>query len=125
VSDLLLDTHVALWWLDDQPLSPLAHEAIQDPTRVVHVSIASLWELAIKHSLGRFRLRDELADMILDNGMELLAVTTPHALALRDLPLHHRDPFDRMLVAQASVEGLELVTRDRRLSVYDVRVIEA
>ncbi|MDP9434827.1 MAG: type II toxin-antitoxin system VapC family toxin [Actinomycetota bacterium] len=125
MTDVLLDTHVALWWLDDQPLSRVAHDAIADPTRAVHVSLASLWELAIKHSVGRFRLRDDLDQVLVDNGIELLAMTAAHALAVRDLPLHHRDPFDRMLVAQALVEGLTLVTRDRRLAEYGVRVMAA
>ena len=122
---LLLDTHVALWWLADQPLSPAAAHALADPSRRALVSIASLWELAIKHSVGRFRLRDDLADVLIGQGFELMIVAPAHALALRALPLHHRDPFDRMLVAQAQVEGLTLVTRDQRLESYDVEVLRA
>ena len=122
---LLLDTHVALWWLADQPLAPAAAQAIADPARRALVSIVSLWELAIKHALGRFQLRDDLADVLVKQGFELMAVAPAHAFAIRDLPLHHRDPFDRMLVAQAQVEGMTLVTRDQRLESYDVEVLRA
>lgn len=125
MNDVLLDTHVALWWLDDQHLSPVARDAIADPSRVVHVSLATLWELAIKHSMGRLRLRGHLDEVLVGNGIDLLAVTPAHAFAVRDLPLHHRDPFDRMLVAQALVEGLTVVTRDRRIAEYGVRVMVA
>ena len=115
MSGLLLDTHVALWWLAAEPLSPAAVDAITDPATDVHVSVASLWELAIKASLGRFRLEDEFVDVLAAEGLALLPVRPAHVYGIRDLPLHHRDPFDRMLVAQARAEGLTLVTRDAAL----------
>ena len=122
---LLLDTHVALWWLDERPLQPAAQEAITNPYRDVIISVASLWELAIKHSVGRFRYDGDLAAVLRAQGFQLLHVTEVHVRAVRDLPLHHRDPFDRMLVAQAQVERLALVTRDRKLTAYDVEVMTA
>lgn len=125
MSSLLLDTHVALWWLAEQPLTLVASVAIADPENDARVSIASLWELAIKHSVGRFRLQEDLAEVLTSQGFDLLGIEAPHVRAVADLPLHHRDPFDRMLVAQAQVERPTLVTRDQRLADYDVATLAA
>jgi PIN domain nuclease of toxin-antitoxin system len=119
---LLLDTHVYLWWLaDDASLSEEARLAISDARSVVHVSAASLWEASIKEALGRLELEgSDLAEEIAANGFVELPVRAAHAYAAAHLPPHHEDPFDRMLVAQARLEGLTLVTASDLLAPYDV-----
>jgi len=127
VSGYLLDTHVLLWWLDDPALlSQGARSAIVEPDNRVIVSIASVWEIAIKTTLGKLEVPEDLAEMIEDSGFELLSITYSHAWAVKELPLeHHKDPFDRLLVAQAKVEGLTLITRDENLKQYGIPIIEA
>jgi PIN domain nuclease of toxin-antitoxin system len=124
VSGLLVDTHAALWWLDDaQELSPSAREAIADPGAEVLISAASVWEIALKRSLGKLRAPVTFLEELRRDGFETLSISAEHGLATASLPWHHRDPFDRMLVAQAVVEGLVLVTADERLARYDVPVL--
>ncbi len=89
------------------------------------VSAATFWELAIKQSLGKLKSPKDLFETVDQTGFAMLDVTARHAIAVADLPLHHRDPFDRLLVAQAQLEGLTIVTRDRRLPKYDVPVLVA
>ena len=123
---LLLDTHVLLWWLEDPgKLSRPARKAIQDGTNRVYVSAAVAWEIAIKTSLGKLETPDELEEMMDANRFLALPVTIPHALAVRTLPGHHRDPFDRILIAQALHEGFRLVTRDQEIAKYAVPQIVA
>ena len=125
--NLLLDTHVFLWWIDDAPeLGPAARDAIADPQALVLISAASAWEIAVKAALGRIRIHPgDVLGGIHESGFTELPVRAEHGLAAGALPLHHRDPFDRMLVAQAHVERLTLVTRDRRIEPYDVKVLWA
>jgi PIN domain nuclease of toxin-antitoxin system len=121
VSRMLVDTHALLWWLDDAPtLSPAAREAIADPGNEPLVSTASVWEIAIKRSLGKLEAPDDLLAHIGDAGFAWLAVGAEHAWAIRELPPHHRDPFDRLLVTQALVERIPIVTRDERIAAYGV-----
>ncbi len=97
--NLLLDTHVLLWWLDDpSTLSDRAESAIRDPDNNVLVSAATVWEIIIKKAIGKLDAPDDLDQALRDCGFAALPVTVPHALAVRSLPTHHRDPFDRMLV---------------------------
>ncbi len=124
--NLLLDTHVFLWAVDNNPnLSPVAREAIVDGHNIVYVSAATAWEISIKRAIGKLKVpeSDYLEELRLHRFMPL-SITTEHALALENLPPHHKDPFDRMLIAQAQEENLALVTRDPRLKAYDVRIIE-
>lgn len=117
---LLLDTHVLLWWLaDDRKLAKAARDIIADPDNDVHVSAVTVWEAAIKTTLGRLEIElDDLADTIVQNGFRPLPVEFRHAVTAGRLPSVHRDPFDRMLVAQASVEELRLVSHDRVFERY-------
>ncbi len=120
---LLLDTHAFLWWkLDDARLSEGARAAIAD-AGLVFVSAASAWEVAIKSRLGKIELNADFATGIRSSGFERLSIGFEHAAETRHLPDHHRDPFDRMLVGQARVERLTLVTHDRQLEPYDVELL--
>ena len=125
---LLLDTHAFLWWIgDDARLSPAAREAIADPGNDVTFSVASAWELAIKAALGRFDSDGELGAFLGEhlrrNAFRLLPVSLEHAVSVATLPQSHRDPFDRMLVAQAAVEGMTLVSRDPQLRKYEIPLL--
>ena len=114
---LLLDTHTFIW-LDSSPdqLSTDAQDILYDPNNDLLLSMVSVWEVQIKAQLGRLDLRGDLAGIIQEqqerNGIELLPITLPHVLALSELPSHHGDPFDRMLISQARVEDVILVSRD-------------
>ena len=119
--NLLLDTHVVLWWLDDPALvSGPARSAIRDQENAVFVSAATVWEIVIKKALGKLDAPDNLADVLRACQFSALPVTFEHALAVRELPFHHHDPFDRMLVAQTKVEVLTIVTRDSDILRYAV-----
>jgi PIN domain nuclease of toxin-antitoxin system len=121
----LLDTHVLLWWLaDDDRLPEGAQEAV-NTAQEVRLSAASVWEIAIKHALGRLDVPDDYLVAVDAGGIGLLPITGQHAEIAGALPRHHDDPFDRMLVAQARADELTLVTADRRLVDYDVPVLLA
>ena len=107
--NLLLDTHVLLWWLDDNPdLSRRARTAIADGNNLVFVSAAVIWEIQIKHALGKLKIPTNFRNVLEQQAFELLDVTVEHAYAVGKLPLYHRDPFDRILVAQAKLENMIL-----------------
>ncbi len=120
---LLLDTHVFLWWkVDDARLNSAARAAIADAD-LVFVSAASAWEVAIKSRLGKLQLDADFAAGVSESGFERLPIGFEHAAESGRLQDHHRDPFDRMLVAQARVERLTLVTHDRQFEPYDVALL--
>ncbi len=120
---LLADTHAALWLLDeDKRLSTHADALLTDARNEVLLSAAVVWEVAIKRSLGKLDAPDGFAEQLLDGGAVPLPISIDHARAVRSLPWHHRDPFDRLLVAQATLEDATLVSNDPRLSPYGVRV---
>lgn len=122
----LLDTHVFLWWLDDpRLLSDPARKAITDGKNTIYVSAVVAWEIAIKRSLGKLHAPDDLEAVMAANRFLPLPVTISHALAVESLPDHHRDPFDRLLIAQAHHEGFKLVSRDPHIPCYDVLHIVA
>jgi len=125
---VLLDTHVFLWWITDDPrLSSRAREIIADGANEVFLSAASGWEIAIKAKLGRLRLPDVperfIPEQLRLNAIETLPVQMSHALHVYKLPDHHRDPFDRLLIAQAQLEKLPVLTADPQISRYPVKVI--
>ena len=116
---LLLDTHVFLWWCaDNRRLAAIERQAIRDGANDVFLSAASVWEMAIKETLGRLQLPEPASAAVTRLGIASLPVTFEHAEATVALPPLHRDPFDRLLVAQAKVEGLTLVTRDPAIRAY-------
>jgi PIN domain nuclease of toxin-antitoxin system len=116
---LLLDTHILLWWLtDDAALPPPARELIADPENAIFVSAVSLWEIWLKHSLGKLHLPADFDARLAAEGFESLPLAARHTREIATLPWHHRDPFDRMLVAQARCTGLQLLTADRSLVAY-------
>ncbi len=121
---LLLDTHIYLWWLGDSPsLSKTARERIMS-AGVVYISAASIWESVIKIGIGKLQADpDELLRGIGESGFEQLAVTAEHAAALARLADHHKDPFDRILLAQAISEPLYFLTADRTLEIYSDLVV--
>jgi PIN domain nuclease of toxin-antitoxin system len=122
---LLLDTHVVLWWLADDPGLSENLKVTIDQEIDVFVSTATVWEVAIKQQLGKIAAPADLPETIRDSELTNLHITTNHAIAASRLPPIHRDPFDRMLVAQARTEGLTLVTRDKELQAYDVPLLPA
>jgi PIN domain nuclease of toxin-antitoxin system len=124
----LLDTHALIWFLEgDQRLSGLAREIIAKGDNEVLVSIASLWEMSIKHSLGKLELQQPFAELIPkqleSNAIGVLGVDLPHVIELGDLPYHHRDPFDRMIIAQARVETLPVIGDDGAFDAYGIQRI--
>jgi len=123
---LLLDTHSLLWWLTgDRRLKASERDAIADPASIVHVSAASVWEIAIKASLGRIEVKVDLARELAADHLLELPIRWQHARAAGALPRHHDDPFDRMLIAQARTEGLHLVSYDPAFRDYDVPLLPA
>jgi PIN domain nuclease of toxin-antitoxin system len=125
---VLLDTHALLWFVaGDAQLSPTARSAIEDDSNLPLVSIASVWEIGIKISLGKLDVGMPLGrfvrDHVLGNGMTILAITPAHVERVVGLPFHHRDPFDRLLIAQALEEGVPIIGRDAELSTYGVALV--
>ena len=123
---LLLDTHAFLWWLVDEPrLGEEARARIAEPANAVFVSAATGWEIGIKKALGKLQAPDDLDALVEAEGFTHLPITFFHGEQAGALPDHHRDPFDRMLVAQAQAEGLVLVTRDPQIRAYGIRTLDA
>ena len=122
---LLLDTEALIWWdANDPRLGGKARAAIQDAPEV-YVSSASAWEIVIKSALGKLRTRRRPAQAVADGGFRELPITFAHAEAVRALPRHHADPFDRLIIATASVEGCTIVTSDEKFSMYGVALLDA
>lgn len=122
---LLLDTEALIWWDGNDPrLGGHARARIQEATEV-YVSAASAWEIAIKIAIGKLRSTRAPAQAVADSGFYELPVTFEHASAVTALPLHHNDPFDRLILAAAGTEGLAIVSSDRQFEAYDVTLIDA
>ena len=121
---LLLDTHAALWWLSAvDRFGDEARRQLDDDSNQVLLSAAVVWEVAVKRSLGKLTAPEDFAGAVLSGGAQPLPVTLDHAAAVEGLPWHHRDPFDRMLVAQAQVERATIVSGDEALAAYGVPVV--
>jgi PIN domain nuclease of toxin-antitoxin system len=125
--NLLLDTHALIWWLnDDAALSPRARKAIAGPKSEIFVSAASIWEISIKLALGKLEFPlARMSEILEEAGFTPLRIEIAHAILAGALPRHHDDPFDRMLIAQARIEGLTLVTADAVFERYEVPVLAA
>lgn len=128
--NLLLDTQALLWWKEgSRRLGRRARHAIETEAATVSVSAASAWEIAIKVHAGRLKLTEQLGSWMPERlereGFLLLSVTVEHAVAVMSLPDHHQDPFDRLLIAQARVQGLTIVTSDAAFDDYDIHVLDA
>lgn len=123
---LLLDTHAFLWWnADDAALGPVARSAIADGDNIVFVSAATAWEIATKRASGKLAASGDIAEWMRKNGFDEIAIEVEHAVLAAELPQHHADPFDRLLVAQATIEELTLVTSDPEVAKYDVATLDA
>lgn len=125
MSHFLLDTHILLWWLNDNPrLSSHAKTLISNPHNELYISSVSIWEASIKRALGRLEFNDdELYTAIDTDGFRELTVSITHAIAAGNLPRHHGDPFDRMLIAQAQTEDLSIITHDAQFQYYNVSLV--
>lgn len=122
---LLLDTHALIWWLSNNPtLSAKTKKVIANPNNIVFVSAASAWEIAIKKSLGKLQAPDDLKEQVEVQRFTPLDINIDHALTVEKLPKHHRDPFDRILIAQAMSENLIIITRDRKFTAYKIKTIQ-
>jgi PIN domain nuclease of toxin-antitoxin system len=121
---LLLDTNAFLWWREDSPRLPSrVADQIRDPGNDIVISIASWWEIAIKCGLGKLEFVEDFAEVMTDEEFDLLTVTYDHLRVLGDLPQHHRDPFDRLLIAQSLAERIPIITSDRAFAAYSVEIV--
>lgn len=122
---LLLDTHVVLWELEgSREVSRAAQQAIEQATQILF-SVVSFAEIGVKPATGKLSVPRDLREHVLRSGVQILPLDVDHGLAVADLPMHHRDPFDRLLIAQARSEHLTIITADRRIADYDVPLIDA
>ncbi len=120
----LLDTHVLLWWLSDhQSLTAKAAVAIKDGENVIFVSAVTAWEISIKRALGKLKAPAELEEVLESNSFQQLPISIRHGVVAGNLPRHHDDPFDRMLIAQAQTEQLTIITHDIRMEQYGVSIL--
>jgi len=125
--DLLVDTHAIIWFITDDSRLPNASKAlIEDKRNTCFASLVSFWEMGIKYSLGRLDFKTDLSEifsLIEQSGFTILAISQKHVLKIIDLPFHHRDPFDRLLIAQAQYENLTILTKDQWYKSYNVKEI--
>lgn len=124
---LLLDTHTAIWFVTDSEFLPeFSKKLIQNADNECYISTATLWEIGIKHSLGKLKLKAELKkifELFFDSGLSLMPITPDHILTNATLSFHHRDPFDRLIIAQAKREGYSIISKDQEFNNYDINVL--
>ena len=124
--ELLLDARALLWWLADDPrLGRHARAEIAKHSNSIYVSAAAAWEIATKRAIGKLEAPGRIAAWIDEEGFLELPISVAHAVRSVELPAHHRDPFDRLMIAQAQLEDLTLVARDDRIDAYDVSILDA
>ncbi len=122
--NLILDTHIILWWLDDNNLLPQKYRlAIADKNNICFISAASIWEISIKSAIGKLDIPDNYLEVLLDQNFRELPISWQHAGKVSHLPMYHKDPFDRLLIAQAIVDNLTLLSVDKVISKYDVDIL--
>lgn len=122
----LLDTHVLLWWLANDPsLSADIRGVIGNPNNICFVCAVTIWEIAIKNSIGKLRQPDDLLAVLQDNRFHILDISAVHCLRVGSLPWHHKDPFDRLLISQALVEDFELISVDEKFKLYDATLFSS
>ena len=122
----LLDTHIALWWLTEpEKIHAKARKIIQDKSNDIFISSASFWEIAIKKSIGRLTMPHNLLETIALEGFKTLPIMPEECIGVADLPMHHTDPFDRLIVMQAKLYNLAILTRDNKIPDYPVITIKA
>lgn len=120
----LLDTHILLWWLNnDKKLAAFFQSTIANPKNIIFVSTASAWEMSIKAQVGKLDVPDNLEEALAVNRFIVLPINLIHSIKVSTLPLHHKDPFDRMLIAQALTEDLMIITVDKKFKFYDVSLL--
>lgn len=123
---LLLDTHALIWWMNgSSQLGPLSKQLIAERNNQIYVSAASIWEMSIKRQMGKLEVPDDLDSIIDELGFDKLDISLFHAEQAGNLPTHHKDPFDRMLIAQAQAEGLQLLSSDVHFPKYNINLFDA
>ncbi len=123
---ILLDTHALIWWFNgDEKLGINAREQISNPENNIYVSAATVWEMSIKQQMGKLVAPEDIESKVEQAGFNSLPISLFHGQQAGKLPLHHKDPFDRMLIAQAQAEGLQILTKDEHFPAYGIRLINA
>jgi PIN domain nuclease of toxin-antitoxin system len=122
----LIDTHILIWWLEgSSQLSSEVREIMRNGSNAIHLSSGAIWEMSIKQALGRLDVPHDLEQVLRQESIEVLPINASHALAVATLPSHHRDPFDRIQIAQAQLEDMTLISHDGEFGHYDVKLIKA
>ena len=122
----LLDTHVFLWWLENPSnLSKEALKTISNNNNIIYISSVTIWEIAIKKSIGKLKTQDNLTEMIEYHNFSVLNINIDHAMEVENLPFHHRDPFDRLLISQSKIEDFTIITRDEIFKQYEIKILQA
>lgn len=123
--NLLLDTHIVLWWLSDSSkLSKKSRSIISDTNNFIFVSVATGWEIAIKKSIGKLDAPNDFSKALQVNAFQPIAITLEHAELAGSLPHHHDDPFDRMIIAQSKIENFAVLTHDKHFKLYDIELLQ-
>lgn len=123
--NLLLDTHIVLWWLSDSDkLSKKSRSIISDTNNFIFVSVATGWEISIKKSIGKLTAPDDFSKALQVNAFQPISITLEHAELAGSLPHHHDDPFDRMIIAQGKIENLVVLTHDKHFKLYDIELLQ-